>query len=96
MRQLLNDSVNNKGIFSFLSKKKFNFESYQKINEFIIDKYYMAKPTIFEVHFFPNPSEEIHLINLISKAKTSLDIAMFTINRKNTCLMDTKNFQKGE
>jgi cardiolipin hydrolase len=39
----------------------------------------MAKPTVFEVHFFPNPSEEIHLINLISKAKTSLDIAMFTI-----------------
>ena len=80
LRQLLNDSVNNKGIFSFLSKKTFNFESYQKINEFIVDKYYMAKPTIFEVHFFPNPSEEIHLINLISKAKTSLDIAMFTIN----------------
>ena len=40
----------------------------------------MAKPTVFEVHFFPNPSEEIHLINLISKTKTSLDIAMFTIN----------------
>ena len=80
LRQILNDSCNNHGIFSFFSKKKFNFESYQKINEFIIDKYYMAKPTIFEVHFFPNPSEEIHLINLISKTKTSLDIAMFTIN----------------
>ena len=80
LRQILNDSVNNKGIFSFLSNKKFNFESYQKINEYIIDKFYMAKPTVFEVHFFPNPSEEIHLINLISKTKTSLDIAMFTIN----------------
>ena len=80
LRQILNDSVNNKGIFSFLSTKKFNFESYQKINDYIIDKFYMAKPTVFEVHFFPNPSEEIHLINLISKAKTSLDIAMFTIN----------------
>ena len=80
LRQILNDSVNNHGFFSFFSKKKFNFESYQKINEYIIDKYYMAKPTVFEVHFFPNPSEEIHLINLISKTKTSLDIAMFTIN----------------
>ena len=80
LRQILNDSVNNKGIFSFLSQKKFNFESYQKINDYIIDKFYMVKPTIFEVHFFPNPSEEIHLINLISKTKTSLDIAMFTIN----------------
>ena len=80
LRQILNDSVNNHGFFSFFSKKKFNFESYQKINEYIIDKYYMAKPTVFEVHFFPNPAEEVHLINLISKTKTSLDIAMFTIN----------------
>ena len=79
LRQMLNESAN-PGIFNFFSKKKFNFESYQKINDYILDNYYMAKPTIFEVHFFPNPSEEIHLINLISKAKTSLDIAMFTIN----------------
>ena len=80
LRQILDDSVKGSGFFNFLSKKKFNFESYQKINEYIIEKFYMAKPTIFEVHFFPNPSEEIHLINLISKTKTSLDIAMFTIN----------------
>ena len=80
LRQVLNDAVKGQGIFNFFSKKKFNFESYQKINDYILDKYYMAKPAIFEVHFFPNPSEEIHLINLISKTKTSLDIAMFTIN----------------
>ena len=80
LRQLLNDSAKSQGLFNFFSKKKFNFESYQKINDYILDKFYMAKPTIFEVHFFPNPSEEIHLINLISKAKNTLDIAMFTIN----------------
>ena len=80
LRQLLNDSAKGQGFFNFLSNKKFNFESYQKINDYILDKFYMAKPTIFEVHFFPNPSEEIHLINLISKAKNTLDIAMFTIN----------------
>ena len=80
LRQMLNESVKGSGIFNFFSSKKFNFESYQKINDYILDNYYMAKPTVFEVHFFPNPSEEIHLINLISKAKTSLDIAMFTIN----------------
>ena len=80
LRQLLNDSAKGQGLFNFFSKKKFNFESYQKINDYILDKFYMAKPTIFEVHFFPNPSEEIHLINLISKAKNTLDIAMFTIN----------------
>ena len=80
LRQLLNDSAKGQGLLNFFSKKKFNFESYQKINDYILDKFYMAKPTIFEVHFFPNPSEEIHLINLISKAKNTLDIAMFTIN----------------
>ena len=80
LRQLLNDSAKGQGLFNFFSKKKFNFESYQKINDYILDKFYMAKPTIFEVHFFPNPSEEIHLINLISRAKNTLDIAMFTIN----------------
>ena len=80
LRQLLNDSAKSQGLFNFFSKKKFNFESYRKINDYILDKFYMAKPTIFEVHFFPNPSEEIHLINLISKAKNTLDIAMFTIN----------------
>ena len=80
LRQLLNDSAKGQGLFNFFSKKKFNFESYQKINDYILDKFYMSKPTIFEVHFFPNPSEEIHLINLISKAKNTLDIAMFTIN----------------
>ena len=80
LRQLLNDSAKGQGLLNFFSKKKFYFESYQKINDYILDKFYMSKPTIFEVHFFPNPSEEIHLINLISKAKNTLDIAMFTIN----------------
>ena len=80
LRQMLNDTAKGQGFFNFLSKKKFNFESYQKINDYILDKFYMAKPTILEVHFFPNPSEEIHLINLITKAKNTLDIAMFTIN----------------
>ena len=60
--------------------RNFEFESYKKLNEFILNNYYIVKPSIFEVHFFPNPSEEIHLINLISKTKNSLDIAMFTIN----------------
>ena len=80
LRQMLNEAFNGGGFFNFFSEKKFNFESYQKIYEYIIDKYYMPKPTVFEVHFFPNPTEEAYLINLISKTKTSLDLAMFTIN----------------
>ena len=81
LRKILEDSTKNSGgIFSFFTKKTIEFDSYQKLNDFIINRYYMVKPSIFEVHFFPNPSEEIHLINLITKTKVSLDIAMFTIN----------------
>ena len=84
LRQILKDSTTNTtsflGFKLFSTQKNFDFGAYQKISDFITNKYYMVKPTVFEVHFFPNPYEEIYLINLITKAKTSLDIAMFTIN----------------
>ena len=81
LRQILEDSTkNNGGFLNLHSNKEFEFISYQKLNEYIINKYYIVKPSILEVHFFPNSSEEIYLINLLSKTKVSLDIAMFTIN----------------
>ena len=81
LRKILEDSTKNNGFFfNLYSNKEFEFNSYQKLNEYIVNKYYMVKPSIFEVHFFPNSSEEICLINLISKTRESLDIAMFTIN----------------
>ena len=81
LRDILNEATKpNNGFFSFYAKENIELESYQKLSDFIIDKYYMVKPSIFEVHFFPNSAKEIHLINLISKTKISLDIAMFTIN----------------
>jgi len=81
LRQILKDATQNNGsFFNFYSSNNIDLNSYQKIYEFIINKYYMVKPSIFEVHFFPNNREEIHLINLISKTRSSIDIAMFTIN----------------
>ena len=82
LRDILKEATNNNnyGFLGFSSNKNIEFESYQKILDYIINNYYMVKPSIFEVHFFPNSSEEIHLINLISKTKISLDLAMFTIN----------------
>lgn len=81
LRQILNNATQNNGsFFNFYSNKNIDLNSYQKISEFIINKYYMVKPSIFEVHFFPNKIEEIHLINLISKTRSSIDIAMFTLN----------------
>jgi len=84
LRQILNDATQNKGsffnFFNFFSSNNIDLNSYKKISEFIINNYYMAKPSIFEVHFFPNKNEENHLINLISKTSSSIDIAMYTLN----------------
>ncbi len=55
----------------------------------------MVKPSIFEVHFFPNSIEEVHLINLLSKTKISADIAMFTINNVRIAEEIKKLFYKG-
>ena len=81
LREILNDAIKPYNWFlSFFFKKNIEIESYKKLSNFIINKYHMVKPSIFEVHFFPNSAEEIYLINLISKTQISLDIAMFTIN----------------
>ena len=97
LRKILNDVniENNSFFFSFFTTNNFNINSYKKINDFIINNYYMVKPSIFEVHFFPNKYEEVHLINLISKAKNSLDIAMFTMNNKNIAEEIKNIFYKG-
>ena len=96
LRDMLNDAIKPKnGFFGFSSKKNIELESYQKLSDFIINKYYMVKPSIFEVHFFPNAAEEIHLINLISKTKISLDIAMFTLNNVRIAEEIKNIFNKG-
>ena len=84
VREILENSTkSNSGFlsfFNFFSKKTFEPKSYQKLINFIITKYYMVKPSILEVHFFPNSVEELYLINLLSKTRISADIAMFTLN----------------
>jgi len=70
-------------ILNGLTTNKTNINTYKLIINFMINTYYMAKPSIFQVYFFPNPSNEIHVINMISTCKSSLDICIFTINSKN-------------
>ena len=95
LKQIISDCIKGgNGFFNF-SNNKINNDSYQLLMNYIIDKYYIYKPTIFEVHFFPNASEEIHLINLLSKTKNSLDIAMFTINNKKVAELIKVLFNKG-
>ena len=66
-----------------LTTNKSNINSYKIIINFLITNFFMVKPSIFQVYFFPNPSNEIHVINMISTCKKTLDICVFTINSKN-------------
>lgn len=47
--------------------------------DIITNEYYTYKPVILEAHFFPNPSNEIYVVNMIRTCKESLDIAIFTL-----------------
>jgi phosphatidylserine/phosphatidylglycerophosphate/cardiolipin synthase-like enzyme len=70
-------------ILNELTTNKSNINSYKLIINFLINNFFMVKPSIFQVYFFPNPSNEIHVINMISTCKKTLDICVFTINSKN-------------
>lgn len=39
----------------------------------------MAKPTVFDVYFFPNDDNEIYVVNMLKTCKESIDIAIFTM-----------------
>ena len=46
---------------------------------YIIDNYYIPKPIIQEVVFFPNEQNQLKVINMISQAKNTLEVCMFTM-----------------
>lgn len=55
------------------------FESYRGVNQFLIKEYFTAKPSVLECHFFPNPDNEVIVVNMIRTCKQTLDIAIFTL-----------------
>ena len=69
--------------------------SYQIINSYIISNYLMPKPSIFEVHFFPNPENEIYVLKMLSTCKQSMDIAIFTMTNWKIAKVIENLFLKG-
>ena len=55
------------------------FTRLQNINELITNEYYTYRPTILEVYYFPENSNEVKVANMIRTAKIKLDIAIFTL-----------------
>jgi hypothetical protein len=49
-------------------------------HNYILDNYYSYNPTVFECHFFPNPSNEVKIANMLRTVKKKMDIAIFSLS----------------
>lgn len=84
---LLKGEHNVKKLIQILNDKTSNsrnplITSYQALISYINSTYLMPKPSIFEVHFFPNLENEIYVLKMLSTCKTSIDIAIFTMTNQ--------------
>ncbi len=89
---------NLKKLFQILNEKSQNntlLSSYKTISNYIIMNYYMPKPSIFEVYFFPNPNNEIYVINMLQTCKNTMDIAIFTMTNIKFANVITNLFNRG-
>ena len=89
---------NLKKLFQILNEKSQNnslLQSYKTISNFLILNYYMPKPSIFEVYFFPNPNNEIYIINMLQTCKNSMDIAIFTMTNIKFANVISSLFKRG-
>ncbi len=89
---------NLKKLFQILNDKSQNntsLQSYKTISNFLILNYYMPKPSIFEVYFFPNPDNEIHVINMLQTCKNTIDIAIFTMTNIKIANVISSLFNRG-
>lgn len=72
--KLLQQILNNKAGFNT------NINSFKIISNFFLSNYYIPKPSVFEVYFFPNPDNEIYILYTLLSCKKSIDICIYTIN----------------
>ena len=56
-----------------------SIKEYQNSLNYIIDNFYIPKPCIQEVVFFPNEQNQLKVTNMIIQAKKTLDVCMFTM-----------------
>jgi hypothetical protein len=59
----------------------------------ITSEYFTYKPTVLETYFFPNPQNEIYVVNMIRTCKETLDVAIFTLTNDKICasIIEAKN-----
>ena len=74
MKNRINTTLSNNTIFNSQFLEKYN-----KLSNLLLNEYYSFKPVVLEAHFFPNPDNEVKVVNLLRKAKISLFIAIFTL-----------------
>jgi len=80
VQNLVSDSVKNYQYSSSNQEQNDNFLSRVKeLNEYIMSEYFTYKPTVLEVYYFPEKNNEVKVVNMIRRAKESLDIAIFTL-----------------
>ena len=71
---------------------KNNLNVYQKIMQYFLKEFYKPKPAICECHFFPNPSNEKYILNILQSCTKTLDVAIFSLTRNSisNCLVNAK------
>ena len=54
-----------------------------------------AKPSVLDCYFFPNPSNEIYVVNMLRTCKKTLDVAIFTLTNNKICAAIMEAFNRG-
>ena len=96
--KLFKGEQNNKKLLGIINSKVTNktpLSSYQQLITYILDTYYIPKPSIFEVHFFPNPFNELYVLKMLSTCKVKLDIAIFTMTNQSIADTIADLFKRG-
>ena len=77
------DNINK--LYSLINKLNETNPNYKQLINFYIQNYLKPKPSICECYFFPNPENEIKVVNMLRSCKKTLDIAIFTFTRDSLC-----------
>lgn len=85
--QILNDKATN--------NRNASLSSYQILISYINSSYLMPKPTVFEVHFFPNNDNEVYVLKMLSTCKQSIDIAIFTMTNQRIANVISNLYKRG-
>lgn len=55
----------------------------------------MCKPSVLDTYFFPNPGNEIYVVNMLRTVRSTLDIAIFTLTNNKISAAIEEVFNRG-